>query len=400
MFLRRRRLWTPLGVALALLAFGAVAADAATHVLGARIGAGKGTTRLVLDLSAKVGFAAFTLANPYRVVVDLPPVTWRLDPLKSPKGGLVKAFRYGHFRDTISRVVLDVSGPVAIDKAFLLPPKRNRGYRLVVDLRAVGAAEFARRALPRRASEPPPETESIPLPKRRILRSLKTVAIDPGHGGVDPGAIGARGTREKRVTLSHALALARQLRATGRYRVVVTRGRDVFVPLRRRVAIARRHAADLFISLHADSIRSRKVRGASVYTLSERASDRRAAALAAKENKADLIAGIDLTEQTSEVASFLIDLARRQTMNDSAAFARILTREIGTVRTLLRNTHRFAGFAVLKAPDVPSVLVELGYLSNPAEERSLNRKRDRDRTAAAIVRAVDSYFAREQAFKR
>ena len=387
-------------MAAALTAGAGTAADAATLVLGARIGPGDDRTRVVLDLSARAGFNVFTLDKPYRVVIDLPPVTWRLDPLKTPRGGLVRAFRYGHFRDTVSRVVLDVTGPVAVGRAYLLPPGNSRPYRLVVDLRAVSAAEFARRSPARRAAEPPAESASIPLPKRRVQRRMKTVAVDPGHGGVDPGAIGVRGTREKRVTLGHALALARKLRATGRYRVVMTRARDVFVPLRRRVAIARRHAADLFISLHADSIPRRSVRGASVYTLSERASDRQAAALAAKENKADLIAGIDLTEQSSDVASFLIDLAKRQTMNDSAAFARILTREIGKVRPLLRNTHRFAGFAVLKAPDVPSVLVELGYLSNPTDERQLIRRRDRDRVTAAILRAIDSYFAREQAFKR
>ena len=375
-------------------------AQAATEVLGARIGPGKTTTRLVLDLNAPVSFSAFTLEKPYRVVIDLPAVTWRLDPLRTPKGGLVRAFRYGHFRDSVSRVVLDVSKPVAIAKSFTLRPKRGRIHRLVVDLRAVTAEEFARLAQPRRTAAPSRESASIPLPKRRVSRKVKTVAIDPGHGGVDPGAIGVRGTREKRVTLSHALALARKLRASGRYRVVLTRARDVFVPLRTRVAIARRRAADLFISLHADSIRRSSVRGASIYTLSERASDRQAARLAAKENKADLIAGIDLTEQTSDVASFLIDLAQRQTMNDSAGFARILTTEIGKVRPLLRNTHRFAGFAVLKAPDVPSVLVELGYLSNPSDERRLNQRRERDRVVASIVRAIDRYFARQQAFKR
>ena len=375
-------------------------AQAATEVLGARIGPGKTSTRLVLDLNAAVSFNAFTLEKPYRVVIDLPAVTWRLDPLRTPRGGLVRAFRYGHFRDNVSRVVLDVSKPVAIAKAFVLPPKQRRVHRLVVDLRAISAKEFTRRAQPRRTAAPRPETASIPLPKRRVSRSVKTVAIDPGHGGVDPGAIGVRGTREKRVTLSHALALARKLRASGRYRVVLTRTRDVFVPLRTRVAIARRRAADLFISLHADSIHRSSVRGASIYTLSERASDRQAARLAAKENRADLIAGIDLNEQTSDVASFLIDLAQRQTMNDSADFARILTNEIGKVRPLLRNTHRFAGFAVLKAPDIPSVLVELGYLSNPSDERRLNHRRERNRVVAAIALAVDRYFARQQAFKR
>ena len=215
MFLRRRQLWTPLGVALALAVCVATPAEAATEVLGARIGPGKTSTRLVLDLNAAVAFTAFTLEKPYRVVIDLPAVRWRLDPLRMPRGGLVKAFRYGHFRDDVSRVVLDVSGPVAVAKAFLLQPKRHRDYRLVVDLRAVSASEFARRARPNRAAAPRPDTASIPLPKRRIPRSVKTVAVDPGHGGVDPGAVGLRGTREKRVTLSHALALARKLRASG-----------------------------------------------------------------------------------------------------------------------------------------------------------------------------------------
>ncbi len=400
MFLKRRRLWLSLGAALVLAGWAGTAAGASVSVLGVRIGPGENKTKLVLDLDSAVGFTAFTLAKPYRVVIDLTPVAWKLDRPRIPGRGLVKALRYGHFSDSVSRVVLDVSRPVTVAKSFLLPPGNGRPYRVVVDLQEASPAEFARRARPKPAAVSRPEPAPVPLPKRRARRSLKTVAVDAGHGGVDPGAIGVRGTHEKRVTLSHARSLAKGLRATGRYRVVMTRGRDVYVPLRRRVAIARRNAADLFISLHADSVPRPAVLGASVYTLSERASDRHAAALAAKENKSDLIAGVDLNEESSEVANLLIDLSQRQTMNSSASFARILMTEIGKVRPLVRNTHRFAGFAVLKAPDIPSVLVELGFLSNRTDERRLNRARDRKRVTQAIIRAIDTYFARQQAFNR
>ena len=228
------------------------------------------------------------------------------------------------------------------------------------------------------------------------------VAIDPGHGGVDPGTRGRSGVYEKRITLAAARELARQLTATGRYRVVFTRDRDVFVPLPTRVAIARKAGASLFISLHADSIADRKVRGASVYTLSENASDAESAALAAKENKADVIAGIDLSSQVydPEVANILIDLAQRQTNNDSGVFAETLVPELGTVERLLRKTHRNAGFRVLKAPDVPSVLIEMGYLSNPRDERMLRNPAMRAKLMGAVRRAIDRYFAAKLAASR
>ena len=181
---------------------------------------------------------------------------------------------------------------------------------------------------------------------------------------------------------------------------MLTRERDIFVRLRERIAIARGAGADLFVSLHADSLRSRRARGASVYTLSNKASDKEAAALAAKENKSDLIAGIDLTHENPVVANILIDLAQRETMNESARFAKMLIREMGRDMRLLRNTHRFAGFAVLKAPDVPSVLIELGYLSNPTEERLLKTAAYREKAVGAIVRAIDSQFHPTRAARR
>ena len=242
--------------------------------------------------------------------------------------------------------------------------------------------------------------QGLPVPNRKpgARGDRRVIVIDPGHGGVDPGAIGRSGVLEKDITLRAARALKRRLERSRRYRVVLTRDRDVFIRLRDRIAVARRHDADLFISLHADSIRRAGVRGLSVYTLSEKASDKEAAELAEKENKADLVAGIDLSTETPEVTDILIDLAQRETMNDSVRFAAELVQELRRVTKLLRRTHRFAGFAVLKAPDVPSVLIEMGFLSNRQDERALRQAGYRARIADSVALAIDRYFERiEQA---
>ncbi len=219
---------------------------------------------------------------------------------------------------------------------------------------------------------------------RRRLRGIAVpawvVAIDAGHGGQDPGAISLSGVYEKQITLATARALRDELKALGRYRVLLTRDRDVFIRLRDRIAIARAAGADLFLSLHADKVENPAVRGLSVYTLSERASDAEAAALADAENKVDLLGGVKLKGQSPEVTDILIDLVQRDTMNQSAQMASLLVRELREETLLLPRTHRFAGFAVLKSPDVPSALIELGYLSNPTDERLL---RERQSTAAA-----------------
>ncbi|RMD90371.1 MAG: N-acetylmuramoyl-L-alanine amidase, partial [Alphaproteobacteria bacterium] len=220
----------------------------------------------------------------------------------------------------------------------------------------------------------------------------RIIVVDAGHGGNDPGAPGVAGVPEKKITLDVAREAARQLEATGRYHALLTRDRDVYIGLRDRVAFARHHKADLFVSLHADSIKNRRVRGATVYTLSETASDAEAADLAARENKADILAGLDLDVEAPEVANILIDLAQRETMNYSARFANYLLPELKDRVVLRRNSHRFAGFVVLKAPDVPSVLVEMGYMSNRDDARFLGSARGRKEIAAALVAAVDRYF--------
>ena len=231
-----------------------------------------------------------------------------------------------------------------------------------------------------------------PEPGHRAKK--KVIFLDPGHGGVDPGTIGISGVYEKHITLSMARELKRQLEQTGRFTVLMSRARDVFIRLRDRVRLARDQKADLFISIHADTVKNRKIKGPAVYTLSEKSSDKEAQELAEKENKADLIAGVDLTHETQEVTNILIDLAQRESMNQSARFATSLIRELKHQTRVLRNTHRFAGFAVLKAPDIPSILLELGFLSNPQDERALRSKAYRARLASAVRKAVEAYFVR------
>ncbi|MGE0118775.1 MAG: N-acetylmuramoyl-L-alanine amidase [Dongiaceae bacterium] len=228
---------------------------------------------------------------------------------------------------------------------------------------------------------------------------IPVIVLDAGHGGKDPGAVGANGAMEKDITLQMAKELRALLDATGRYKVILTREEDRLLALRQRIDVARTAEADLFISLHADHIEKSALRGASVYTLSENASDAEAAALAARENKEDLIAGVDLSSQSAMVTSILIDLAQRETKNLSARFASLLSEELADRTLVLRNSHRFAGFVVLKAPDVPSVLLELGYLSNPEDEAALASKRHRRVLAAAIGDALDRYFEWQQGFR-
>ena len=369
--------------------------DARVRATAVRVGIYNKATRFVVELSGAVRFKVFTLADPYRVIVDLPRLDWRTRSGRPKRRrGLISAFRYGAFTKGSHRIVIDLRRPAAIVNAFVLPPRgRNRTYRLVVDLKPTTRAAFVRNARSRQKTQPRRERRRTPRkPRRKDARPV--IVLDPGHGGIDPGTTGRRGTREKDAMLRVARTLRARLLATGRYRVVMTRNADVFVSLRRRIRIARRAGGDLFISLHADAIGLKGFRGASVYTLSERASDKEAAALARKENKADIIAGIDLRGESGEVRNILIDLARRETMNRSVRFARLLVSSMRRRVRMVGRSHRFAGFAVLKAPDIPSVLVELGYLSNRADETLLRSAGYRAKVARAMLGAIDRYFAR------
>jgi N-acetylmuramoyl-L-alanine amidase len=410
-----------------------------------------GGTRLTVEVSRRIEYRVFFLAEPMRAVVDLPAVAWRHQASAPDPRGLVAGLRYGAFDANTGRLVLDLSGPARVREArFELPARQGAGHRLVIEFERSTQDAFARDVQPWSASgvlramqanmppvaaqsspnpqaptpqpspqvaqapraappAPPAPTVQPPTPPQQVaapravpspqaprrLEARPMIVLDAGHGGVDPGAIGVGGTHEKEITLAMAREVRRQLEQSGRYRVQMTRDEDTFVRLRDRIAIARQYSADLFISIHADSMGNRETRGASIYTLSENASDSEAAALAARENRADIIAGVDLSRESRDVTSILIDLAQRETMNHSIVFARALVQEMGReVQLLPVNPHRFAGFAVLRAPDVPSVLIELGYLSNPQDEGLLNRPHHRAKVASGIVRAVDSYFAR------
>jgi N-acetylmuramoyl-L-alanine amidase len=396
-----------------------------------------GATRLVLELSQRADYRAFLLNEPMRLVVDLPPVTWKLGA-QVPPAGVIAGYRFGQFDANTARLVVDLAAPARVRKSGYELGAGHARQRLVLELEPVNAEAFATVVQPwsasgtalRTAPPPPaapttaavapaprppappaveapraPTTAAVPpaatvlppsaKPAPRRADAKKVIVVDAGHGGVDPGTLGNSGTHEKDITLAVAREVRRQLEATGRYRVVMTRDDDVFVQLRDRVAKARAVNADLFISIHADSIGSSQTRGASIYTLSETASDAEAAALAARENRADIIAGVDLSAENKDVASILIDLAQRETLNRSASLAHALVAELGRETQLLPSRpHRFAGFAVLKAPDVPSALIELGYLSNRHEEQLLNRPQHRTKVATAIVRAIDHHFGR------
>ncbi len=382
---------------LLILLFSSSLALAKPSVTDVRVGVHPDKTRFVLELTEEPAYRAFTLPDPFRVVIDLPALQWSLGSKRTVDGGgLVQAVRYGLFAPGTSRVVLDVGQPVDFQKVFTLPPSNGYGHRLVIDLKPISReAYFARARTPLVSSLPLPRAQqaAVPLaPPKPQGDTRPVIVIDAGHGGVDPGAIGQTGIYEKDLVLSYAEELKHQIEATGRYRVHMTRDSDVFVRLRDRVRYAQESDAALFVSLHANTHRKHELRGAAIYTLSENASDAEAAALAAKENKADAIAGIDLSDQPEVVSKILIDLAQRETMNQSKSFANLLVTHLRAVGPVLRNTHRSAGFAVLKSPTVPSVLVEVGYLSNKTEEKQLRSQGHRHEICGAIVQAIDSYF--------
>ena len=372
------------------------AIDRLPAVTDVRIGGSETQTRFIMDLTAKIDVAAFALANPYRVVVDLPQVAFKLPEKAGEQSrGLVKAFRFGLIMQGGSRVVLDTKGPVRIDKAFVLDAEGGQPARLVIDMSVTDKSSFQRAMsletrAPRSANvnrseaPPPASSDSRPL-----------IVLDPGHGGIDNGAKAATGELEKDVVLKFAQTLRQMLERSGKYRVALTRSDDTFIALNERVKFSRAQGASLFVSLHADSIpRSEgQAEGATVYTLSETASDAEAARLAEAENRADAIAGVDLTAEPDDVANILVDLAQRETKTYSAQFARNVVGELKSAARLHKNPMKAAGFKVLTAPDVPSVLVELGYMSTKDDLKLLTSAAWQTKTATALAQAIDTFFA-------
>jgi len=359
--------------------------------------AGDGTfTRFVVDLDKNIDIRAFTLANPYRVVIDMPQVTFQLPRKAGVTGrGLIKAFRFGLVMQGGSRMVIDLARPARIDKAFVLEAANEQPSRLVLELAATDREAFLRTtALNNRPPEAPlrPVERAAAKPDSSDPRPL--IVIDPGHGGIDNGTRAPSGESEKMLVLDFALALRDKIEKTGKFRVLMTRSDDTFIPLSERVQVARSNRASLFISIHADALvrRDSSAQGVTVFTVSERASDAAAARLAEAENRADAIAGLDLSTEPPDVADILIDLARRETKTFSVQFARALIAQMRGAAKLHQNPLKSAGFRVLKAPDVPSVLVELGFVTNKEDVKALTSETWRGRATDAVVQAINTFF--------
>jgi N-acetylmuramoyl-L-alanine amidase len=392
-----------------------------------------------IQLSEPAKLRYVILHNPPRLAIDLPTFQWRVPPesMQHYRGTLLSQVRYARNSETTSRIVLDLKQNVKVkllstnpsdSPSFLLhgtgpTSTSQRGSRSSPSINVMENQQAAPShptsqhtdtwspSQQRMASQPntntsarvkaaqseetetnaPENAISVATPSQKGAK--KIIAIDAGHGGQDPGCIGPSGAREKNVTLAYAKTLRDTLNATGRYRAVLTRSTDVFIPLRQRVAIARKAKADLFISIHADSAPGAPARGLSLYSLSETGSDKEADKLAAAENKADIIDGVDLSGASQDVTDILINLAQRATMDKSAMLARNVVRGIVSKSLLtLPTPYRTAGFAVLKAADTPSILIEIGFLSHPQEEQLLQTNRHQKEIALGIVKGIDSFF--------
>ena len=377
----------------------------AAQATAVRLAGDSNATAIELDLTRGVTVEVFTLAEPYRVVIDLPNVEFALPADAGVSGqGLAKAYRYGLFAEHKGRVVIDTTGPVAISDAQMLRADKGGGIVLKVafgpmDAKAFGAGTGATHESAKPSK--PAVYDDVPAPAKS--RAKPVVVIDAGHGGIDPGAMGINNVAEKTVVLAVAQQLRAALMHMGRYEVRMSRDKDVFVSLDRRLKFSHDNAADLFISLHADSIEERNlaenIRGATVYTLSERASDEQARLMAEKENASDLLAGLETGNQTGkdQVKSILIDLLKRETSNFSADFSHVLVTRLAKSITMSRDPHRSAAFKVLKQTHAPSVLVELGYMSNSTDEGQLTSISWQKQAAGSIASAIDAYFAKRTA---
>jgi N-acetylmuramoyl-L-alanine amidase len=362
------------------------------------------TAKLSFDLSGPVAPTVFALADPDRIIIDVPNVDFRLDPQAgrvgpAPAGGrrrigrggegLITSFRFGLLAPGKSRVVVDLGAPVRVVRASSETDPATHASRLVLELARTDAANF-RASLKPQAVAAPATATAVNAPADRAQKPV--IVIDPGHGGVDSGAM-VNGLVEKYVVFDFAKTLAERLTATGRFKVVMTRTEDVFVPLGERVRLAHEANADLFVSVHADTVpEATAVAGATIYTASDKASDAEAARVADKENQADAQAGLDGREETPGVSDILFDLTRRETRAYSHVFARDLMVNWKLVGRLNKNPERAAGFRVLKAPDVPSVLLELGYLSNPQDAAALTSTTWRDKATAQVTAAIVGFF--------
>jgi N-acetylmuramoyl-L-alanine amidase len=379
----------------------------------ARLAGDAKQTRFILDLDKAIQFRAFALADPYRVIVDLPQVSFQLPAGVGAAGrGLVKSFRYGLVMPGGSRIVFDLTGPAKIAKSYVLEAANGQPPRLVFEFEEVDRTAFVQSLAPENRPELRPaiaeanaavarqDEPAAPKPPPGPPDKRPVVVIDPGHGGVDNGTeAGGGDIMEKNLVLSFGLALRDRIEKSGKYRVVMTRTDDTFVPLGDRVKIARNESAALFVSIHADALKRGEgdARGATIYTLSDKATDSEAERLADIENKSDAIGGVSLADEPTEVADILIDLVQRETKTFSNRFARVLMGEMKNTVRMHKHPLKSAGFRVLKAPDVPSVLVELGYVSNKGDLEHLVSESWRNRTVGSMAQAIDAFLAKRLA---
>ncbi|TIQ30624.1 MAG: N-acetylmuramoyl-L-alanine amidase [Mesorhizobium sp.] len=380
-----------------LLGLTAVArADGLLGATGYKMAGDATRMRIVVTFDREPDVKWFLLRGPNRLVVDLPRTRFALNAKDVKPRGLVRAVRYGD-QGKGSRLILTGKGPFVVDKLDVLKNDDGSGYRIAIDMSAASAREFdealANQSLTTGSTVSTDKggrvgTGPVSAPGHRF-----TVVIDPGHGGVDGGAESPGGTVEKNVTLAFAAELRDKLAAVGSYDVFMTRDNDTYLPLDERVRIARQHEADLLISIHADTIAVKGLRGATVYTFSDKASDPQAQAQADRENLSDQFAGMKIEDDNKDVTDILIDLIRRETHGFSMSFAHTLVGQLSTSVGLINNPQRSAGFKVLKAPDVPSVLVELGYLSNSKDEAQLLSADWRGKAAQSISNAVALFAA-------
>jgi len=381
-------------------------------VSDARLAGDSRQTRFIMDLDKPVQFRAFALADPYRVVIDLPQMNFQLPTGLGATGrGLVKAFRYGLVMPGGSRIVFDLNGPAKIAKSYILEAANGQPPRLVLELEQADRTAFVqslaresrpdlRPALAEANVDAARAEPSVAAPAPSTADKRPVIVIDPGHGGVDNGTqAGGVDVMEKNLVLTFCLALRDRLEKSGKYRIVMTRTDVTFIGLADRVKVARTEGAALFVSIHADALprSDGDAASANIYTLSDKASDSEAERLADVENKSDAIGGVSLADEPTEVADILIDLVQRETKTFSNRFARILMNEMKTTVRMHKHPLKSAGFRVLKAPDVPSVLVELGYVSNKGDLEHLVSENWRNKTVGSMAQAIDAFLAKRLA---
>jgi N-acetylmuramoyl-L-alanine amidase len=391
-----RPLFLLLFLVIGTLASAVARAETTLTATSAEIAGSELRVRAMIKFDREPKLSRLIISNPYRLVIDLPETGFQIDPKTPLAKGLISDVRFGMMQEGKSRIVLTAKGPFALDLFEVRKNEEGEGWHLVFDMSAStnSAFESLLDAEAERTGATSTATKGDRIGQAPTGRYKPfTVMLDPGHGGIDIGARGRSGTQEKDVTLAFATELKNLLAANSSLRVLMTREGDEFLALGERVRLARQNEADIFIAVHADTIRNRDLRGATVYTISDKASDEVAHAVAANENQSDIYAGLPVTSENNDVSDILIDLMRRETQKFSVHLAKtVVSSFTGKIR-LINNPHRSAGFLVLKAPDVPSVLVELGYLSNPQDEKLLNTPKWRTQTAKLLVTAIEAYAA-------